>query len=50
MKENTEEEKTVPSSLNEIFTDRLGIRVMVGGGGGVTPPVPHLFYSRLLNR
>jgi hypothetical protein len=40
MKENTEEEKTVPSSLNEIFTDRLGIRVMVKGGG-VTPSAPH---------
>jgi hypothetical protein len=31
---NTEEEKTVPSSSNEIFTDQLGVRMMVRGWGG----------------
>jgi hypothetical protein len=49
---NIEEEKTVPSSSNEIFTDQLGVWMMVRGRGeeGVTPPAPHPFYSRLPNR
>jgi len=31
---------TVVSSFNEISTDQLGTRVVVRGGGGVTPSSP----------
>jgi hypothetical protein len=41
--------KTVTSSLNEISSDHLKNRMVVRGGG-VTPPDPSLFDSRLLDR
>jgi hypothetical protein len=46
----TEEENTVTSSLNELFTDKLGNRMFVSVGGRPVVVVNTPSYKRLLNR
>ncbi len=50
MKETPRRNIAITSSVNKIFIDQLGNRVVVRGEALIRPPAAAPFYVRLLNR